>query len=292
MPEIGNNIANADINLVDEAFDASKSGSYHLSMQIETGRLSFCVFNTANKKYIALRSYPISFSSQHTSLFNVFHPIFENDSLFRLRYKSSSLLWMTPRCTLVPEHLFDPDKGGLHLTFNQGAVAGEHILHYFIRSIHSCCVFSCPKEMTALVRMYQPNIHFFHQLTPFIEPAVTKTPPADNAEVTVLFYSPWLDVAVVKENKLLFYNSFKINAPADSVYYLAGISNLFDIDLKSANIMYAGNLKQMPPEVAILKDFTGNIVECHSSNAFTYSHYITEPFRRDFLNLFNLYRCE
>jgi hypothetical protein len=56
--------------------------------------------------------------------------------------------------------------------------------------------------------------------------------------------------------------------------------------------MYAGNFKHMPPEIEILKGYAGCIVEYEPSNAFTYSHCIEESFRKNFINLFNLYGCE
>ena len=296
MPEIGNKIANADIDLIDETFSVTQSGSYHLSIQIEPDRLSFAVYNTVINKYIVLRSYPLfdvdPLQDDHASSASAYRPFFENDKLFRLSYKSSSLLWVSPRSTLVPDHLFDPAQAAVYMAFNHGVFAGEHILYRYIWGANSYCVFSCPEELTSLARMRQPRIHFFHQLTPFIEAATSNTPSEGKADMTVFFYSRWLDVVILKKDKLLFYNSYKINAPADSVYYLAGLSNLFDIDLKSVTIKYAGNLQQAPPEIAILTGFVDCLEECEQPKAFTYSQRITDPLRKNFINLFNLYRCE
>jgi hypothetical protein len=108
----------------------------------------------------------------------------------------------------------------------------------------------------------------------------------------VYFYAHYLDVAVVENDRLLFYNTFPINAPEDSVYYLAGVANLFDIDLTSAKLMYEGNFRQATPEATILKNYVDHIIECEPPKDVTYSHYITESLRKDFVNLFNLYGCE
>ena len=297
MPEIGNNTVKADINLVDETFDVSQSGSYHLSIQIESGKFSYCVFNTLTNKYIVLRSYPfnvtnpLSFSGK-SSLANAFFPIFENDNLLSLTYKSSSLLWISPRYTLVPEHLFDPGTKDVYLTFNQGAVKDEQILHRHIRPANSYCVFSCPDELLNLILTYQPRIRLFHQSEPFIESVLAGSSSADAMDMAIYYYHSWLDVVLVKNRKLMYYNSFLINAPADSFYYLLGVTNLFDIVLLSTKLKYAGNHKQMPPEIEILKGYVGSITDFEPFNAFAYSHYITEPFRRNFIHLFNLYGCE
>ena len=291
MPEIGNNIAQADINLVDEIFDGSQSASYHLSIQTEPDRLSFCVFNTVIHKYVVLRSYPFSNVDAGTVV-SACRSLFENDELLRLGYKSCCHLWVSPRCTLVPEHLFTPGEEDEFLTFNHGTLADEQVLYHHSRLANVQHLFSCSGELIRLLRLYQPPIRFLHHSKPFIESVITGTSATDKAGVAIYFYSGWLDILVVKNKKLLFYNSFQINAPADSVYYLVGVSNMFDINLLSTKIMYAGSLKQMLPEIAILKDYVGQMIECEPSTAVIYSHYMTDSFRRNFINLFNSYGCE
>ena len=297
MPEIGNKIVNADIDLIDESFDASQSKCYHLSIQIEPDRVSFCVLNTLDHQYIVLRSYHLFFINplhitDPSLLIDAYRAIFDDDDLLKYAYKNSSLLWISPRFTFVPEHLFDPNAANLYLTFNHGTVTGEHTFHRYIRPANLYHVFSCPEELKSLVRKHQPFVTFFNQSAPLIETALTKITPAGKLDVTVFYYFGWMDIAITKDNQLLFYNSFKINSSADSVYYLAGVCNLFDIDLLSTKIIYPGNLQQMPPEIAILKDFVERIVECELHHMVKYSHYIREPLRKIFTNLFNLYRCE
>ena len=291
MSEISNNIAKVDIDLVDETFNASQSVSYHLSIQTEPGRLSFCVFNTIIKKYIVLRNYSLD-SADLSDLVSECSSIFENDKLLGLKYKSSSHLWISPRCTFVPENLFDPGETDSYLTFTHGATSGELILQNHVRSASLYNVFSCPEALMALLRQYQPNITFYHQSTPFIESVIAGISSEDGSGIAVYYYHNWLDIAVVKDKKLLFYNTFQITAPEDSVYYLVGVANLFHIDLLSTTLMYMGNFRHIPPEVAILDRYVERMVECEPPKAVVYSHHIPEPFRKNFLNLINLYGCE
>ena len=286
MPETGNKTVEPDINLVDETFDISQAGSYHLSIQTEPGRLSFCVFNTVINKYIVLRNYPLT--DPH-ALVSECSYIFENDELLGLRYKSSSHLWVSKRCTLVPEHLFDSGDEDSLLAFNHGAIAGEQILYNHIPSVGLYNIFSCPESLMALLRLYQPDVNLFHQATPFIN---SIAPSSGRTSIAVFFYSGYLDIMVVKDKELLFYNTFRINTPEDSVYYYVGVSNLFEINPLQTDLIYAGNFKHIPPEVVILRDYVGRIIECEPSGVVTYSYFISDPFRKNFINLFNLYGCE
>ena len=288
MPEIGNNIAHSDINLVDETFDRSQSASYHLSIQTERDRMSFCVINTVINKYIVLRNYSLI----KGALSGAYRSIFENDELLRLNFKSARHLWVSPRYTFVPEQLFAPSEAEEYLTFNHGALSGEQTLYHYSRAANACHVFSCPEDLMILLRTHHPQIHFLHHSKPFIESVIDGTQQTGKTEVAIYFYSCWLDIVVVKNKKMLFYNTFQIKAPADSVYYLVGVSNMFGIELSSTRLICAGSLKQMPPEVEILKNYVGHMVECELPNAFTFSHYISDSFRRNFINLINSYRCE
>ena len=289
MPEIGSNIPKADINLIDETFDASHSESYHLSIQTEPGRLTFCVFNTVVNKYIVLRSYPL-FITGIDKISDEWRIVIENDELSGLHYKSSGHLWISPRCTLVPGHVFDANETDTYLTFNHGEKAGEQTLQNYIRPANLYSVFSYPEALVSLLRHYQPNIRLFHQTTPLIESLVTGISSPDKV-MAIYLYSCYLDVVIVRKNELLFYNTFRISAPEDVVYFLTGVSNLFDMDLSTIKLIYVGNTKQLPHELAVLKDYAGSIAEWESSHEATYSHYIQASVIKDFINLFNLYGC-
>ena len=263
-----------DIDLIDERFSVSQSESYHLSIQTEPDRLSFSVFNAVINKYVVRRNYPLCSTDSLHALLNECGEIFENDELLRLRYKSSGHLWVSPRCTLVPEHLFDPGEMDSYLTFNHGSTVGELTFQNHIRSARLYSTFSCPQALMDLLRRYQPNITCYHHATPFIESVIAGASASDKFSLAVYFYSNCLDIVVVEKDRLLFYNTFQITAPEDSVYYLAGVSNLFHIDLSSTILMYAGNTENIPPEVAIL----GNYVERIDEN--------------NFIHLIHLYGCE
>lgn len=288
MPEIGNKTAQVEINLIDKTFDVSQSESYHLSIQAEADGLSFCVLNTVLNKYIVLRSYPF-LSNDPDILTDECRSVFEIDELLGLRYKSSSHLWISPWSTLVPHHLFDPDEADTCLAFNHGKLTGEQTQYHFVKPVNLYNIFSCPETLTALLRKYQPDISLFHQTSPVIGSVIRTS--RQFVGMAVFFYSRYLDIVVVENNRLLFYNTFQINTPEDSVYYLMGVSNLFNIDLLSTRLMYVGDLKCMPSEIEILKGHVGQMVECEPSS-FTYSHYMSVLFRKKFFNLFNLYGCE
>ncbi len=292
MPETGNKItAKASIDLIDETFDISQSESYRLSVQTGPEGLSFCIFNTIINKYIVLRHYPVSGAGNDVITADFCERIFADDDLLGLKYKNCEYLQISPRCTLVPEHLFDPTHASAYLNFNHGWKAGEHVLHNYVRSAKAYNIFSCPEELMNMIRRYQPGIVFYHHAAPFIDTVVAESTVLGKPRVAVCYYSDYMDITMVKDKKLLLYNTFCVNVPEDSVYYLAGVLNMFDMALASVKLFYAGNIKEAPTYLEFVQKYVDRIVECEPTNTVTYSHYITAALRARFIHLFNLYGC-
>ena len=295
MPEIGNKIQiTADIDMIDETFDVSQSENYHLSIQIEQFNVTFCVLNTVIKKYIVLRSYVIPKIDvlsvfDAISFVNECKSFFDNDEMLRLKYKSSSALWVSPRCTLVPENLFDNDETDAFMTFNNGVVDDEHIMQNHIKAAKLYNVFSYPKSLTAFMKEYQPNIRFFHHATPFIKSIISDTASSGKVIMAVYYYSDNMDVITVQNGKLLFYNTFQTSTVNDMVYYITLVSNVLKIDMPSTKLMLLGNDKQ---KTELFENYMNRVVVCEPLSVVTYSHYISESFRKNFINLFNLHGCE
>jgi len=283
MPEIGNKIERADIDLIDETFDISQSENYHLSIQTGQDRLTFCVLNTVIKKYIVLRSYRLSKIdiSLSATIVNACRAIFEKDDLLGLRYKSSSFLWVSPRSTLVPEEFFRHNAATDYLAFNHGTAADEHALQNHIKSAKLHNIFSYPKALISLLQLYRPNIKLFHHATTIIENIVADS----KNNMAVHFYTDHIDVIAVKNGNLQYYNTFRINAVDDAVYYFTLVANMLKTDMQSIKLVVLGKSNEA------FDGFVGRVVESEPLDAITYSHYISEQYRKEYINLFNLYGC-
>jgi hypothetical protein len=284
MQETGNKSApQANIDLVDETFDVSQSESYHLSLQIAEEGLSLCVFNTVVDKYLLLRHYPFSGGD---SLIARSGEVLECDELLRLPYKNCSALWVSPRSTLVPEHLFDERNAGKYLNFNHGAEQDEQALYHYICAAQLYHVFSLPDVLKTMVESYQPHVRWFHHGIPLIERM-----PAQAKPVAVFFYGKHMDVVIRQNRQMAFYNTFQVDAPEDAVYYLASVLNLFDLQLSSVHLVYAGHTEDISRYADHIRQYIAHVAEGEPLATVTYSHYLTDPLRKRFIHLFNLYGC-
>ncbi|MDR0349914.1 MAG: DUF3822 family protein [Tannerella sp.] len=292
MQETGNNhiACEATTNLIDETFDVSQSESYHLSIQTGTEGLSFCIFNVVIGKYVVLRHYPFSFENTDI-LSDVCRSIFENDDLLSLKYKSCRHLWISPRCTLMPVGLYDANDIETIFRFNHGWEAGESIRQNQITSVGLYNIFSCPGNLISLIQQYQPAITFFHHATSFIDTMAAESLSSARLNIAMFYYSGFIDIIIAKTKKILFYNTFEINSPEDTVYYLAGVLNLFDTKISSVKLQYAGNADEMPANIRIVNKYVARVVEREAPDTVTYSHYMTKQLRIRFSHLFNLYKC-
>lgn len=287
MLETGNSISTKiDFNLIDETFDVSQSESYRLHIQTECNGLVFCIFNTVVSKYIVLRNYSFTVANNEELVAACTH-IFANDDLLKLQYKAASHVLISPRNTLVPQDLFDASQLSTYLNFNQGEKARETVHRNLLLDTGLVNVFTYPEDLTLLLRQYHPSVALFHQATVLIAAVIDDT----RHSVTVSVDHSYMDIAVTKNKKLLFYNTFKIDSPDDAVYYIAGVLMQHDMKVNDTTIAYAGDLTNPSPVIESIKRFVANVTECEPIKTVTYTHYINSALKAQFTILFNLYRC-
>jgi hypothetical protein len=270
------------IDLIDETFDTSQSINYALCIQIAPNGLSYCVCDTVVGKYILFRHYPFSAGCD---IITSCSKVFEKDELLSLRYKKSRSLWVSQRSTLVPEQLFDAQNVEKILNFNHGSLENEKTLFRQLHPTQLYHVFSVPVALANLVARYQQNIQWFHHAQPFIEWSIAKEKP-----VSVFIYKGNMDVVLLKNEQFAFYNSYQVQTPMEAVYFLAGVLEVFGLNLSTAEVVYSDSEEASPYSDAI-KAHSLRLIGCEPGGMCIYSHYITEVLRKRFIHLFNLHGC-
>ncbi|MDR2848918.1 MAG: DUF3822 family protein [Bacteroidales bacterium] len=271
------------IDLIDETFDVSQSVNYTLCLQIAPKSISYCILDTLAGKYIVLRHYLFENGSDFITSSS---RIFDEDELLRLTYKSSRILQVSERSTLVPEQLFAAKDAENILNFNHGKREQEKTLFCYLPSAKAYSIFSMPMPLCSLLERYQPCIQYVHHSHPLIERSLEKNKP-----VSFFIYDDNMDVVIQQYGRFVFYNSYHLLAPADTVYFLAGTLKAFNFSINTTELVYAGASTDVSDCIELLKPFCLRITDSESSDARIYSYHITETLRKQFIHLFNLYGC-
>jgi hypothetical protein len=273
-----------EINLLDETFDKNQSTQYHISLQAGTNELSFCILDTVQKKYVAIRHYNLSGTPDLKS-------VLESDDLLKLTYKDASLMLSDGKCTLIPVSFFDEAKEALISNFNLGVHANHQVAYNNISEASTVNIFTYQEELVASIRTLIPNLKVYHRSTPFIGYMVRMSNKWVQPKCMVSINKTSVDICLAQGRRLEFYNSFDYHDNADILYYILSSLDHFKLSPKESEVYVSANIENHDKVFELLNAYLTNIKFIHPTQRFTYSYIFDGQLINRFANLFNLALC-
>ena len=139
----------------DETLDINSTENYELSVEVSPDSLSFCLLDTIRNKFVLIRS----FEPDENKYFNAdkINELFIKDDFLTARYKKINIVMPSPKFTLVPAPLFDPDKKDEYFTFNHNKDDGNIIIANKVSEPDVFLVFSVSKPFNDLMNKFYPR---------------------------------------------------------------------------------------------------------------------------------------
>lgn len=97
-------------SFIDEAFDAKKTASYQLLLQIGISDIQVAVQDKQKNKYIALEKYNISNAYNFEAVAELFDSLLKESKLINHKFKSVACILVNSLSTLVPNALYEDDR--------------------------------------------------------------------------------------------------------------------------------------------------------------------------------------
>lgn len=279
------------IEAFEENFLFDDSKKYHLSLQIGPGTLSYAILNIDDKKYQALKH--INFKNNTEKIFSeLLLTEFENDTCLKHNFASVAFQYQSFRSMLVPESLFDQKNLKAFLKFHHDIDDKDDIRFIDIKPAEAYIIFSIPNYIEKIVGTRFSGIKYLHHCVPFISKALPQA--LNEKEVTALhinFAPDFFDVLIVRNNKILLFNSFFYKKYTDVVYFVANILNLFSLKPDKTGLYITGEMgEELEVKTELSKIFKNILFEKFSLD-FTYAPSFSDLLQYQFVNLLNLYSC-
>lgn len=248
IKKINNNL---DFNYLDNS---------HLSIQINLDGFSFCILNEDLKEITAL--YTFEYFENHSSLDHVLkniQQIISEEPLLQKQYQSVNLTFKNKLNTFVPLELFDEQLSASYLQHNIKVLSNDFIANDLL-------------EKNNLVNVYIPYVnitnYFLDQFGPFnykhaatvlVEKLLNLN--KDNTELRFYVHVSKNDfeVIVIKQNELIFYNSFALNTLEDFGYFILFTFEQLQLDRESDKIILLGNIDQHSDLYKLIYKYVRNI---------------------------------
>ena len=231
--------------LADSSFDSNQISNLHLSIELSSSSLSYCIIDTQKYRCLLL-------SSQKLETDNLIE-IFSNDDYLSQNFKSKSISFVNFANTLVPFELYDKeDKENLFALNHElnDEVLLEDNLREEIINLHAV-----PKLFFQTIKNILPEAALRSQSSILINNFTNL-----NLKVETMFLylkDSFVNIVVTKGKNLLFQNKFNYLTKEDLLFYVLFSIQELNFSNEDINTIVYGNVTE--DEFSILYDYIRNI---------------------------------
>jgi hypothetical protein len=247
------------------------SQSRESTLILEWGKhsLSFSVFHALDNRVLSTEVIEL-----HMDLFDFtrqdFDKLIKENEIFAFSFQKIICLLDINYVSLVPRAFFEEAKIETYLKFNLNLPSGN--LLYKSQSILSTdyeALYALPKNLVDAMESNFMNVSFnisniallnyfakFTQLDKFFE---------------IHFNDDFLSIFYYKENKLLFYNTFKYISAEDIIYHILNVMNELGLDNERELVYFSGQIMHETENMELLKEYVKYLQAMERSNKINYS---------------------
>ena len=230
-----------------------------LSIQISLSGLSFCVFNSYENVIESLHDFPFEETvNTPQDLISHLEASFGDVSPDN-KPRKLKLIHVNELSAFVPKSLFSESHLSDYLKYNIKILENDFIAYDDI-------------ENSNLVNVYVPysnvNNFFFDQFGVFeyrhhssilVETLLNLSAKSSDAVMYVHVAKSHFEIVVIKNKKLVLYNSFSYDTPEDFLYYILFTAEQLDLNPELFQLFFLGNIKDSDACYEIAYKYVKNI---------------------------------
>lgn len=221
------------LQLIDENFESQQSGKSDLLIHIGQESISYAIVDKGREQLKALVDYQAVLSDLNS--------IMQSDRHLKYFYRKIKIATNTFKFTFIPRDLYSVSEVGDYAKYispkSSADVQVNDIRSFKIKNVMAI---DADLQHTLSSRFQQPVI--YSQANPFIEGACTVAiQPIFNLCINI--QPETLEMALIKDGYLLFYNIFEINSPDEFNYFLLLLIKQFDLNADNSAVKIAGKIE-------------------------------------------------
>lgn len=226
--------------------------SHRLNLLLNDRILSFALINHS-QEILLLRSYKLP-NHPLNEFDEMMESLKEQEPLLQNFEGQVVLITGDAHHSLVPAEFFNSDE--LHTYY--GPKNSEHILHYdLITSLDHYNVFSLPQKIYKALIVQYPQLSIRCSTSVFLDDLLSKS--TEKPAVIVRVDQKLADMAVIKNEKLTFHNTYQFSTPEDFLYYLIGTAQQQGIDIEKDQFILLGNVYESGGVFHLLSQYLPNL---------------------------------
>jgi len=277
---------------LDETLDLNLTKTYHISIQASLNGFSFCVLDTVQNKYVALKHYPIRESLPTEDWVKEIERILKEDDFLNKDYNSVSFMEVSGKSTLIPAALFDKNNLKLYLEFNTYIDELDEIHFNKIDKTDVYNVFTTNTYLASSLKTHFPNLEFYHQTSSFLNHFGSLSKTNNSQQIFINVNYDFIDIAVWGKSKLLLNTNMPYRKESEITYLILNVYQQLKLSRENTELKISGFINKNASVINDLKKYIRQVRFSKQSESFSYSYTFTPIEGHQFLNLLNLYKCE
>ncbi|NNF18192.1 MAG: DUF3822 family protein [Flavobacteriaceae bacterium] len=206
-------------NVIKNSTDNTVDKLYKLSIQVSLNGLSFCIFDTVANTITHSRRVDFKEELSPFDVQRELKALFLEEKITDYRFTEVVATHRNHLFSLVPRALFDENELANYLKFNAKILANDLIEYDELSSYDMMNVYVPFMNINNYIYELFGEFDFLHHGTVLIQALMnihTGTAPVCYVHVT----EQQLDIVVLTQKKLVFFNSFRYQTKEDFIYYI------------------------------------------------------------------------
>ena len=167
-----------------------------------------------------------------------------------------SIIFFQQPSTLVPKIFFDKNRLDDYLSFYYKKHEAEIIIYDELKKEYNTNVYSIPRKLYNVIEKLDVDFNVFHYTSILIKKILNLCSTEKfSKQLFVHLHFDAMDIFLVENNKLIFYNRFVVKNENDFMYYLFFVVEQFDLGPNDFEIKFLGRIDAFESYYDIVKNY-------------------------------------
>ncbi len=229
------------IKKYDEALEKELSKQYELSIQLAPDGFFFCLFHSELNKYLSIESVRFSRINNDLDYINKFEQFIRTHEWLSLSYKSIKILFENPTSILIPASLYSENDIDLYARFNFSLPENHICSTDHIKSIDAYLVYHISEKLNKKIQQLFPTHKLNSVSANLIEALLINFKNVGSGKrMFVNVKDTFLDIAIIEDKQVLFFNTFSYQSIQDFIYYIIFVIEQLNINPEYIDLTFSG----------------------------------------------------
>ena len=230
-----------------------------LSIQVGLNGLSFCALDTISKKILAYENIPFKTASTPYLLLKELKAVLNTKNLSHTSFNEVMVVHKNGFFSMVPKPLFNKEELPNYLKFNAKMMANDLVVYDELDNHELVNVYIPYANVNNYIFELFGEFTFKHSGSVLVSSLLDHTSSSASNYCYVQIAEREMEIVVVSEKKLLFYNYFEYKTKEDFLYYLLFSLEQLNLDREHIQLRLFGQIDEDDDLFQLCHTYVSNV---------------------------------